>query len=177
MRKVLIILLLLPVVSFAQEQTERNPFLPLEFLIGSWEGDNSGKAGVGHGYRSYEKILNGLFIRGATTMTFEPQENKLEGEVHKDLSIFSFDKSRQKIVIREFYTEGYVNTFVLDSLSSDGRTIRFLTEESENAPPGLKARLLFQIKDNDHFKEQFELGFPGRDFSCFMTIEWKRIAD
>lgn len=177
MRAALILSLLLPAVSFAQDRTAVDPWQPFRVLTGSWEGESSGKAGIGSGHRSYEFILNGRFLRGATTMTFEPRESRPEGEVHSDLAIFSFDENRRKIVIREFYTEGYVNTFVLDSLSADGKTIRFVTEASENAPPGLTARLLFRIEDIDRFTEQFELGFPGREFSCFMTIQWKRNVD
>jgi hypothetical protein len=54
------------------------------------------------------------------------------------------------------------------------KMIIFVTESSENAPPGLQARLIYEIKNENEFVETFELGFVGKQFSCWMTNHWKR---
>ena len=78
-------------------------------------------------------------------MRFEPQEKNPEGEVHEDWAFFSFDQNRNSLVMRQFNVEGFVNRYVLDSLSSDGSRLILISENSENAPPGLMARYTLEI--------------------------------
>ena len=54
---------------------------------------------------------------------------------------------------------------MLDSLSRDNKTFRFLSQSSENLPPGLKTGFNYEIRDNNKFIDVFELAFPGKDFS------------
>ena len=118
--------------------------------------------------------MNGTYLYYQNTMKFEPQEKNPKGEFHEDRTFYSFDKNRNLIIARQFNIEGFINQFVLDSLSSDHKKLIFITENSENAPPGLKARLIYQIKNENEFIEIFELGFAGKEFSCYMTNHWKR---
>ena len=76
--------------------------------------------------------------------------------------------------MRQFNIEGFVNQYVLDSLSADNNTLILVSESSENAPPGLQARYTYEVKSEDEFVEIFELGFPGKKFSCWMTNTWHR---
>jgi hypothetical protein len=77
--------------------------------------------------------------------------------------------SRKTFVLRGFYVEGFVNQYVLDSITDGGKTLSFLTETIENAPPGTKAKLVFKrIKDNE-LEQSFHVSFPGQEFSCLST--------
>jgi len=107
-------------------------------------------------------------------MRFEPQEKNPKGEVHEDRTFFSYDKQRKLIMVRQFNVEGFINQFYLDSLYNENRNLIFATENSENAPPGLRARLTYEIINENEFVETFDLGFPGKEFSCFMTNYWTR---
>jgi hypothetical protein len=171
-----IIAFLLPLVLTisAQSGVQPDPWEPFRFLVGSWEGYETGKMGIGNGVRTYEFILGGQYLFCNNTSTFEPQEKNPKGEVHKDWSFFSYDKNRQKFVVREFHIEGFVNRLVLDTQTSDSRKFVFVSEASENAPPGLRARLIYEIKDADEFAETFELAMPGKDFEIYLTNYWKR---
>jgi len=39
--------------------------------------------------------------------------------MHENWDIISWDRGRAKCVLRQFHVEGFVNQYILDSLSSD----------------------------------------------------------
>jgi hypothetical protein len=118
--------------------------------------------------------MNGTFLFFRNTSTFKPQEKNPKGETHEDWMIYSFDNGRKVFVARSFNIEGFVNQFIADSISTDGRYFRFTSESSENAPPGLRARLTYKIKANDNFEETFEIAMPNKDFSEWLKNYWTR---
>lgn len=172
--KYLFILLIIPLMVLSQEQDEENMWEPFEFLIGSWIGDETGKAGIGKGERTYEYTLNKKYIKMQNISRFEPQEKNPNGETHEDLTIFSRDDLRNLFVIRQFNIEGFVNTFILDTLNSDNRHFVFVSESTENSPKGLKARLTYKIDNKDEFTEYFELAFPGKEYEIWLRNFWRR---
>jgi hypothetical protein len=94
--------------------------------------------------------------------------------VHQDWTFYSYDKDRGRFVMRQFNIEGFVNRFSLDSLSTDGKFMRFELEAAENAPEDLRARMTYIIKSEDQFEEVFELAFPGQEYSVWLRNYWKR---
>jgi hypothetical protein len=106
--------------------------------------------------------------------TLFAQEKNLEGEVHQDWGFFSYDLFRKTFVLRVFYGEGFVNQFVLDSVSDDGNTWIFLTESAENRPPGLQTRYTITIHDAETFAETFDMAFPGKEFKNYLRNCWTR---
>ena len=174
MIKYIIVLFIIPFVGFSQEKEEVNIWQPLEFLIGSWIGDETGKAGIGKGERTYQYIMNKKYIKMENVSRFEPQEKNPNGETHEDLTIFSRNENRNLFVIRQFNIEGFVNTFVLDTLKSDNRNFVFVSESSENSPEGLRARLTYKISNKDEFTEFFELAFPEKEFEIWLRNFWRR---
>lgn len=174
MIKIIYLLLLIPFLIGAQTIEEKNIWQPFEFFIGSWKGDETGKAGMGKGERTYKYIMNKRYIYCENISRFEPQEKNPKGEVHEDRTIFSYDKYREVFVVRQFNSEGYVNKFVLDSLSTDKRTYIFVSENCENSPEGLRARLTYKISNRNEFTELFELAMPGKDFSIWLRNFWRR---
>jgi hypothetical protein len=176
MRKTIFALLLLlnaPVLG--QEKNNEIAWGAFDYFRGQWLGHETGKAGVGKGERTYEYILGGRYLLSRNKSTFEPQEQNPKGEVHEDWAIFSRDKNRNTFVIREFNSEGFVNEFTLDTSSSGENTFVFVSEKSENAPPGLRARLTFKLENENHFTEIFELALPGKDFTVWLQNFWRRV--
>jgi hypothetical protein len=82
---------------------------------------------------------------------------------------------REKYILREFHSEGFINQYVIDSLSADNKTMIFVSEAIENIPPGWRARLSFRIQNENEFHETFELAAPGKDFSIFLENKWTRV--
>jgi len=169
-----IIILFLPVILLSQEGSVVSIWEPLEYFVGTWDGHETGRAGIGKGDRSYQFIMGGHYLFMKNISRFEPQEKNPKGETHEDWTIFSFDEARQKFIIRQFNIEGVVNRFVLDSLVNLNKTFVFTSESSENAPPGLRARLSYYIQSQDEFRETFELAMPGKEFSIYLENFWKR---
>jgi hypothetical protein len=65
--------------------------------------------------------LNDRFIHINATTSYPPQEKNPKGEVHEDVGFISYDKAAKKLVRRQFHIEGFVDHYVHDSISEDGR--------------------------------------------------------
>lgn len=164
--------MLVPFFGMAQDQKLPEQFSTLEYFMGNWKSETSGKAGKGIGNQSFTIEMNGKYISLKNETKFEPSEKHPEGEVHIDWGMLSFDSFRKKIVYRQFNIEGYVNQYVLDN-TKEGIYV-FETEAVENVPPGFKARITLKVVDKNTFKEGFELAAPGKDYSGCIYNTWTR---
>jgi hypothetical protein len=143
----LFVSLIVPSILFGGEEKKQDVWEPLRFFVGSWARNKS---------------------------VYEPQDLNPKGEVHEDWGLFSYDQSRRKIVFRQFHVEGFVNQYILDSLSADCKTLGFVTESVENIPSGWRARETYRILNKDEFRETFELAAPEKDFEVYIENHFKR---
>ena len=173
-RTIALLLLVQAGTVSAQDRSEPDIWEPFRYFLGAWDGQETGKAGIGKGQRRYEFILDGRYLHFKNESVFEAQEKNPEGEVHGDWTFFSYDMRRQKFVLREFHSEGFVNQYVLDTISTDGKWIVFVTEAIENIPSGFRARVTYAIDDEKRFVETFQLASPGKDYSPILKNTWTR---
>lgn len=175
MRKIFVVLSFFPVLLFAQE-SEKKPdvWAPLKFFVGRWEGIGNGQPGDSKVEREYRFVLGGKFLKAENKSTYAPQEKNPKGEVHEDLGLFSYDGGRKKFILRQFHAEGFVNQYVADSISPDGKTLVFTTESIENIPSGWKARESYRIVSDSEFVETFSLAPPEKDFELYSENRLKR---
>jgi hypothetical protein len=143
---VLLVLIFSPSILFAQEEKEQDIWKPLRFFVGAWEGIGEGRPGVSKVQREYKFVLQGI----------------------------SYDQARRKFVFRQFHVEGFINQYVLDTLSEDGKTFAFVTEGIENIPAGWRAKEAYEIINDDEFTETFWLAAPEQDFELYITNHFKR---
>ncbi len=169
-----LMILLLPAVLFAQADQKEDVWQTLRFLEGTWTGQGDGMSGVSNVTQTYAFILGSKFMEMRTRSEFKPQEKNPKGEIHEDLGLFSYDGARKTFVLRSFYVEGFVNRYVLEEISTDGRTLTFVTEAVENAPPGTKAKLVFIWDGKRVLEQSFFVAFPGQELSCFSTNRMTR---
>lgn len=169
MRSRIIMVVLIPVLLSAQTAQNTDIWKNFRFFIGKWEGQGEGKSGISKGYQEFQFILNDKFLSIKNKAVFEPQKNNPKGEVHEDLGFISYDQMRQKFVLRQFHIEGFVNQYVLDTVSDDGRTFIFESETIENIPAGFKARLTYKILNDNEFQQSFDLASPGEEYQCYST--------
>lgn len=178
MSKLLSFLILLHGFSLSQtgkaQDQKPDVWQPFKFFLGAWLGQESGQPGIGKCEREYQFILHGQFLHIRNKSIFEPQEKNPKGEIHEDWGIISFDQTRKKFVLRQFHIEGFVNTYLLDSLASDGKTLVFITENIENSPSGWRAKETYKILNNDEFYEIFELAAPDKEYEIYLEIHFKR---
>lgn len=151
-----------------------DPWKPLRVLLGKWEGEVSGEPGKGKAEREYAFTLNDRFIQVANKSIYPPQEKNKKGETHEDAGFISYDKAAKKLVLRQFHVEGFVNHYVLDSISEDGRTIVFVTTAIENIAPGFRGRETYRIVNDDEFVETFAMAEPGKDFATYSETHFRR---
>ncbi len=152
---------------------EADPWQPFRLLEGTWIGAIDGILGQGEGRRRYEFILDGRYLVSRHASVRLPQEKSPEGDYHRDLAVFSYDRGRGSIVQREFMVEGYV---VRSECQVEPKRFVCTSEDVENGS-GIRARLSVEIADRYRFQEVYELAFPGREMKVYFTIQWTRIPD
>ncbi len=74
MNRLIFIILFIPHLLFSPESENNNVWKPLQYFVGEWEGQSTGKAGEGNGERIYKFIMNNTYLYYQNTMKFEPQE-------------------------------------------------------------------------------------------------------
>ena len=163
------------IAAIAQEPNAKSPFDPIRFFVGHWQGTTQGEPGHGKGERDYEFVFGGKFLRASNKTVYPPQEKNLKGEVHEDLGYFSYDRQRKKLVLRQFHVEGFVNEYVEQESTKEGKTLVFETERIENIPDGWRARETYKIMSQDEYAEVFELAEPQKEFAVYAESHWKRV--
>ncbi|MGA7733722.1 MAG: DinB family protein [Chloroflexia bacterium] len=152
---------------------EKQLWWPVARLIGYWEGTGEGQSGVSRVERTYKSILSGRFIQAENRSVYEPQEGNPNGEVHEDLGLFSYDKARQALILRQFHVEGFVNQYMMQTDSDQSRAV-FTTEQIENIPAGWRARETYTFAGSNEMEELFELAAPGEEFATYTRSRLKR---
>lgn len=147
-----------------------DPWAPLKLLAGNWEGEIDGKLGTGKGVRRYEFIMGDRYLRCRHVSVRLPQDKSPKGDQHEELGFFSFDSERQKIVFREFMSEGFIVQSVCDM---DGKKLVCNSESVENGP-GIRSRLTMEITDRYRFTEVYEIAWPGKELEHYFTNHWTR---
>jgi hypothetical protein len=172
---VVLSLILMPLIVRGQTaSTTADPFQSVAFLIGRWQGTTEGQPGKGTVIREYSRTLNSRFIRVKNQSTYPPQPANAKGEVHEDEGFISLDRSRKKLVLRQFHVEGFVNQYVEDE-GSTSQQVRFTSEQIENIPDGWRARETYIVRGVDAFEEIFELAEPGKPFELYSRAQLKRM--
>lgn len=146
-------------------------------FIGEWTGVSSGEPGDGEVTRSYRYVMNKRYIQETNISRYPAQPKNKGGEVHEHVSMFSHDKARKLIVLRQFHVEGFVNTFrqALPAEGVEGRaTLVFDSEAFENLSSSWQARESYEFLSDDEFIEVFELAPPGKPFSVYSRSHFKR---
>jgi hypothetical protein len=147
-----------------------DPWAALRMLVGDWKGAIDGKLGTGRGVRRYESIMGDRYLLWRHRSVRLPQEKSPEGDQHDELGVFSYDSERETIVLREFLSEGVV---VRSTCETDGMKVVCISEAVENGP-GIRSRLVLEIRDRYQFTEIYEIAWPGKELEHYFTNRWTR---
>lgn len=161
------------VATPADDAAPADPWQPVRFLLGRWEGTVQGEAGTGTVTRRYALVLGGKFIEEHNVSTYPAQEKNRKGEVHEHRGFLSYDRKRQKLLMRQFHQESFV---ILYSLSSGSGTQLVFDSESVENLDGYKTRETYEIYSNDEFVETFEVAEPGKPFDVYSRTRFTRIG-
>ena len=160
---------------FVSTVFSQNKFENLNFLIGNWQGVETGVSGNGIGFRTYTYELNENYIMEKNQSTFPKSEKKPKGEVHRDFGVFSYNSNKNEIIYRSFNVEGFTNIFVMDSINSSGEKFVFITREIENNPGNWKARVTLEKISDEEFIETFDIAMDGENFKQFLANHWYKV--
>jgi hypothetical protein len=162
------------VVGFQNAQPPTpDPLALVSRLVGRWRGASDGQPGSAKVERTYEHAL-GRFIRVRNRSEYPPQPKNPKGEIHEDEGLFSYDRARTRLVLRQFHEEGFVNTYLGDNGDPSGKLV-FSSEAIENIPPGWRARETYVFIGTDQLEEIFELAEPGKDFEAYSRARLERV--
>jgi hypothetical protein len=175
LKSVLVVtLLVISHMGFAQTTKQDSLWQPLKFFIGNWTGKGGGEPGIGQYERSYKFIFNKKFIEVRNKSIYPPSAKNPKGEVHEDIGYISYDKARHCFVLRQFHSEGFVNQYRQDSLSTDGKSIVFISESIENISKGWRAKETYHVMGENEFSETFTLAPPDKNFEPYTSVILKR---
>jgi hypothetical protein len=174
----LLLLVCIPATLQSRERSTApdDPLEPLAGLIGRWNGSTEGQPGHGTVEREYTRILGSRFIQVHNRTSYPRQEKNPKGEVHEDMGVFSFDKGRRLIVLRQFHVEGFVSQYTLDATSKPDAVV-FTSETIENISAGWRARETYLLAHPDEIEEIFELAAPGKTFEIYSRNRLKRLRE
>lgn len=174
MKNIFLLPFIIPAILFGQANKKDSIWLPLKPFIGQWVGEGGGETGKGKYERSYQFVLNKNFIEIKNKSTYPPTDKNPKGEIHEDIGYFSYDKSIPQFKLRQFYIEGFVNEFILDSISADKKTLVFISMAIENIPNGWKAKESYRLISENEIEETFELAGPGKNFEIYSKVKLVR---
>lgn len=174
MRSTFLLLLIATIGAQAQSAKRDSIWAPVNYFVGNWIGEGGGEPGIGKYERSYKLTLNGNFIEIHNKSTYPPTEKNPKGEVHEDVGYIFYDKARKTFLLRQLHVEGFANDYVLESISTDKKTIVYVTEAIVNIPKGWKARETYRIISEKEFEETFELAPPEKPFAPYSKVKFTR---
>ena len=155
---------------------QRGPALdvwePVRSLVGVWEGNASGQSGNGKSVREYRFVLADKYLEVRNKSTYPAQPKNPKGEVHEDWGMISYDRSRKRLVLRQFHVEGFVNQYAAEPLR--GGVLSFSSESIENIPVGFRARESYTIMGPNEFVERFEIAEPGKELELYSETHFRR---
>lgn len=140
----------------------------LDALAGEWRGVSTGRAGDGAVERECARVLANRFLECRTTVTYPPQEQNKQGEVHVEIAYFSYDRIAKTLRLRQFHGEGFVNTY------TETTPLVFVTDAIENIPAGWRAREEYAI-EGDTWRETFSLAQTGKEFEVYSRANLMRV--
>jgi hypothetical protein len=167
--------LVLSMPATAREATS-DPLAPIAALIGDWSGVSEGEPGRATTTRHATRVQNDHFIMIEGRSVYPKQEKNKSGEIHTQIDMWSFDKQRKLLVLRQFDSLGFASTYVLDPAASTRGRLVVVSEHLENVPATLKARYTFEFKGDNEYHELFELNENDKGFHPYVSSRFVRVT-
>ncbi len=170
-----IVLALVPAAASARDG-EPDRLAAISWLVGDWTGVGEGRGGVSAGTRQAARIQNGHFIKIEGRSVYPKQDRNKSGEVHSSIDLWSYDRQRRLLVLRQFDSLGFVSTYVQDpAASTDGRLV-LVSERIENAHSGWRTRYTYTYQPPNEYHELFELD-TGKGLEPYVSTRFLRSED
>jgi hypothetical protein len=176
MKRILIAILGLLIAGAAVPADSPSRLVALRWLIGEWAGVGHGEPGTSATERHIESFLDGRYLRVHGRSVYPKQEGNPKGEIHEEMDVWSFDASRDALVLRQFDNLGFVSTYVLDKAASSNERLVLVAEHLENVPSGWRARYTYTFIPPNEYHEVLELAMKDKDFEPYVANNFLRVA-
>jgi len=160
-----LILVVLPLLLAAQQGKSGVDWRPLLWLIGDWTATGSGKPGQGSGGFSFHQDLQGHVLIRKSFSEYPATAGK-PAYRHDDLMIVF--PAGKDLRAEYFDNEGHVIGYAI-SVSSDGNTITFVSEEAATGP---RFRLTYRKNSERTLTGTFEIAPPDKPNGFAKYLEW-----
>lgn len=161
--------------ALAADAASADHWAPLQRFVGDWAGEASGQSGTGTVARSYRWVMRGRYLYETNESRYPPSERKPAGEVHEHWSMFSYDKARKLLMLRQFHVESFINTYAQVG-PAEGGDLVFESEQFENFSNSWKARERYEFVSDNEFIETFELAAPGKPYQVYSRNHLRRVS-
>jgi hypothetical protein len=159
-----IITLLLTGSFRAQSQSEVNPLLKLNFLIGEWTGVDEGNQNSDGGSTFYFNLDSNVIIRD--NYANYPAADGRPAISHKDLMVIY--KEKDSIKAAYYDNEGHIINY---NVTADSAKAVFTSYAKPGEP---QFRLSYVITGSSTLDCIFELAPPGKDFFTYLSGKLKK---
>lgn len=170
----LLVVLAIGLSPLAARAQAPDPLSQVSALVGDWTGVGRGEPGTSAATRHIARIQNGRFVMAEGRSVYPKQEANKTGETHTSLDVWSYDKARGLIMLRQFDSLGFVSTYAQDKAASRADRIVLVSESLENVPAGWKARYTYDLLAPDEYREHFELDPDGKGFKTYVLGRYLR---
>jgi len=173
LRNLLVMLVcLLPIEACrlcAQTAAAKDPWAPLQFLVGTWIGEGSGEPGPsGTGGSTFFFELDKQILVRNNWAKYPPRPGEKTGISHEDLMIIYPDSSGAAMRAIYFDNEEHVIEYSVQPAGSD------VVFESAGSPSTPSYRLTYTSTGADHAKLKFEIAPPGKSFATYIEASVHR---
>ncbi len=169
--RILLLFAFIAISAIAQS----DPWSPVRVFEGQWEGSITGKPGKQLSSREYQFVSHDIFLSQRDHSVYEAKSPDEMPKTREDFGYFSYDRFLKQIVWRQFHSEGFVNEYRLESISTDGKALEFVTVRIENLAPGWRAKKSYRVLSSDEIEETFSLAPPGKDFDAYTVAHLRRV--
>ncbi len=143
------------------------PWTPLQFLVGIWEGMGSGAPGEGRGGCTFVFELNKNILVRKNWAEYAPKPGETKGVSHEDLMIVYAEPGESGLKAIYFDMENHVIHYVLQTPARPNQAVF----ESEPGTKGSRFRLSYELNADGKVLNIFSMARPGQDFKEY-TRGW-----
>jgi hypothetical protein len=151
-----------------------DPWTPLRFLVGEWQGAATGEQGTGTVTRHYRFILSGRYLQEQSMASFPPQPLQPDGAVLSNASFMVYDMDQKAMVFRQLHQEKFNGIFLLSASQSRPTKLIFDSVRLDSAPATWKARDIYEWISPNEYVETFEVAEGDKPFAVQSRIQFKR---
>jgi hypothetical protein len=174
-KSVLALACLIGTLSPAQAQNvPSDPWAPVRFLAGEWQGAISGDQGTGTATRRYRFILSGQFLQERNMANFPPQTLHPDGSVTSHASFLAYDTARKALVFRLLREDRFNGMYAYSATKSTPSRLVFESVQLDAAPAATKAREILEVISPTEHVEILEVAEGDKPFTVHSRIQFKR---